>query len=279
MIALLGLGTVLAADLGGTFTADPLAPTLDGIFFATDTSALPAPYEGRLSGVLAYHPLVAYTADGVTPVVGASATLHASAAWRLGPAQVGLRLPAVLILDAVGLDRPRATAGDPEIQVKLSPWADARLGLAALARVSVPLGGEALWAGAGSPTAAGELILDARQGPWTLGLNLGAAVQEPELLTLDGLSEGPRLGGQLTWRAGLGRCGETRCLTAELVGATGLADLGEDQSSPLEALGAWRQTRPAGRSWWAGGAIGVLPGVGAPAARVFLGVGDAGQGG
>lgn len=273
MIALL-LGAALAADLGGTFAADPLAPALDGALYATDTTALPERFEARLSGVLAYHPLMSYTVDGASAVVGAAATVHASGALRLGPARLGLRLPGVVMLEARGLDRPRATAGDPEVQLKLSPWAGGRLGAALLLRGSAPLGGEALWAGAGSPTGAAELLLDARQEAWTIALNLGLRAQEPELLTLDGSSEGPRLGGQLVLRAGLARCDEARCASVELLGASGLSDLGEAQGTPLEALGAYRKRRDDGRSWTVGGGIGVLPGVGAPAARLFIGVGE-----
>ena len=279
MTALLLLSAALAADLGGTFAADPLAPALDGPLFATESTALPSGFEGRLSAVMAWHPLMSYSADGVSAVVGAETTFHASGAFTLGPARLGVRLPGVLLLSADGLDRPRAVAGDPELQLKLSPWASERARAALLIRGSVPLGGEQMWAGAGSPAGGLTLILDAHQDAWTLALNLGVQAQEAELLSLDGSSEGPRLGGQGLARLGLARCGDQRCASVELLGATGLSDLGEDQGTPLEVLASFRQDREDGRGWTLGGGFGLLPGVGAPAARLFIGVGEASPGG
>ena len=268
------LASALAADLGGRFSADPWAPAMDGGLIGTDTSALPEGYEARLLTTLAYHPLMAYTATGVEPVVGAALTVHASAVWRLGPARLGLRLPGVALLSADGLDHPRATAGDPELQLKLRPWSSERAGVAVLLGGTAPLDGSAWWAGADGPTASAGLALDVHPGPWIAALDLGAELRPSTILTLSGDGEAPTLGGQWRARLGVGRQFQWSFISIEAAAATGVADPGEAVNTPLEVLAQLERRRPDGRSWRVGGGIGVLPGVGAPALRLLVGVGQ-----
>lgn len=280
------LGGALAADLGGTLRADDWRPPIDASgLLVTEGAGLGEGWEGRLDGSLAWHALSVYDASGVDVLVDELSLIQASAGRRLGPLRLGARLPLGAVLGADGLEKPAVAAGDPGLELKLSPWGDRRAAAGLVGELAVPLGGEALWLGTGGLSWSAALILDGHAGPWRLVLNGGLRGQTAKDLVLDSDTEGPTLARQLTARAALawemGRKAERSAglsrISLEAQGATGEDPLGAGQARPLEVLLGFQREDQAGQSWRIGVGAGVLPGVGAPAARVTIGVGARGD--
>jgi hypothetical protein len=201
---------------------------------------------------------------------------HFSLGLARGPARVALSLP---VHAALAGDR-RATGGaigDPGLDLKLRALDGARGGLAAVGRLTAPLGAAAQAAGSPGWTAEAGLCGRAQAGPAALGAQLGwrglpAATPAGDDVLQTTYGDRLRLG----LAAGLGRGGpDDPAVAVELIGERELAELGEDwRSSPAELglSGQW-SPRPGGPRLLAAGAVGISAGVGAPLFRVQVGVG------
>lgn len=285
MIALLA-GVALAAYPPGTLRVDDWRPPIDadGLLVAEGAS-LGSRWEGRLDSSLAWHALAVYDAKGTEILVNDLMLVQASAGWRIGPLRLGARLPMGALLSGQDLEQPRIAAGDPGLELKISPWGDRRTALGLVGELALPLGGEQIWVGTGGLSWSSALILDGHAGPWRLVLDGGLRGQTEKDLVLDSDTEGPTLALQLTAKAALAReiggRGEGSApvgrISLEAQGATGDDPLGAGQARPLELLLGFQRQDQAGQSWRVGVGAGLLPGVGAPAARLTIGVGALGQ--
>ncbi len=272
------IASALAADLGGTLAADGLhAPVDAGGLLAVDGARLPERWEARLDASLAHNALMAYNQTEPYALVSDLATLRAAAGLRLGPVRVAGRLPVGALLRAEGLEQPSVAAGDPGLGLLVSPWSGAKVAPALSLDLTLPLGGAALWLGDGGPTLEAAAVLDGEAGPWRLCLNGGVRLQPRVDLVLYHEEEGPSQARQLLTRGALQRLlGQRTHLSLELAGALGLAPFGAAQSSPLEGLLGLQREMTDGQFLRAGLGLGLAPGVGAPAARLMVGVGQAG---
>ena len=260
-------------DLGGVLAADTLRPSVDSTTtLVTETHELPPSFDARATLVGSYKALVGYGPDGeIVDVIRDLAMVHWSAGARLGPVRLAAAVPAAVALKGEYFHGVLFAAGDPWFSLKVSPWADRPAGLAVDLAATVPLQASTIWAGSDGPTAELRLLGAIERERWSGALNLGVHAARAVPLTTGGL-EGPSLGSQALLRAAVGwQLSEPWRLEAELVGATALVDR-DPQSSPLEVLVGAVRADPDGRMVRLGVGAGLLPGVGAPAARVVLGV-------
>jgi hypothetical protein len=201
---------------------------------------------------------------------------HFSLGLARGPARVALSLP---VHAALAGDR-RATGGvigDPGLDLKLQAVEGARGGLAAVGRLTAPLG--AVDQAAGSPgwTAEAGLCGRVAAGPAAVGAQLGwrgLPAARPAGDDVLQTTYGDRL--RLGLALGLGQGGpDDPAVAVELLGERELAEIGADwRSSPAELglSGQW-SPRPGGPRLLAAGAVGISAGVGAPLFRLQVGVG------
>lgn len=269
------LGLALGADPQGGFPADAWRPPLeaDGLL-AVEGAELPRGWEARLDGSWALRPLVAVGEAETVPLVQHLLSVQASASGRLGPLRLGARAPLGAVIGGESVEKPSFAAGDPSLSLKLCSGAGRPLAAAVQAELSLPLGGERLWLGATGASFSALLILDARIGAWRLALDGGLRAQPEADLVWDSEERGPSLGRQALAAGAIAReIGENGRLSLEVSAALGLDPRLAPQSTPLELLAGWRGLRPDGGLWRVGLGVGVLPGVGAPAARLLVGGG------
>lgn len=276
----------VAFALAGSARAEPAAeglPALDASspVLAVDgehavlvpDTAVHAPFAARMDLQRAQDPLVLRELDGDThSVLRGVWQLDLAAAWGWRRLRIAGTAP-VILRHGDAVDGGSAL-GDPGLQAKvaLRPGGPDRVGLAALLGGTLPLSGASRALGSPGATGHAGLVLDAAPGPAWLGLS-GAVVAGPRT-TDRGLTQDDAL--DLRAAIGLGLGGGNR-LALEGRTRTDLREpWAEAATSPTELLLSAHHARPGGLRLRAGLGAGLVPGVGAPAWRLLLGVGHQG---
>lgn len=253
--------------------AQVLPLSLDGrAGFALDDGVI-APdrqLSGRLLLQYVNRPLVATYEDG-REVAGLSDVLALDVlpSLTLGRVRVGLDVP--IFLGTWGDELAGAAQfGDLAVDARYALLDPDRspLGLAPSIRVALPTAGTVAPLGSGGFDGSFGVAASRSQGPWLFAANLGVHVL-PEVQL-----ENATWGSQVALRGGASRAlGDTFGASAEVAAQVGLADSGGDPAaSPVEVLvGGWARL-PSDLVVRLGAGRGLSRGIGAPAARVLLGV-------
>lgn len=260
---------------------DPNTPSLAADAFRPSVSAERSlsvedarPVEGvggRVTTVLSHKTLRLTVDEEVTTLLDDALAMHASAWWATPRVRLGATAPLYLFStgDVQGAKGP--IMGDPALdaRVLLRPDVDAALGLAAVARVTAPLGAHVRQLGL--PGYAGELglVVDYHADRYWLAGNVGGRLA-PEIDLGEQL-----LNDQLLLRAGGGVIFAPECgLGAELVSGLTPGAIGVDPAAQAAELSltAWT-LRDSGVELRGGVGTALGPGIGAPRLRVVLGVG------
>ncbi|MEN0061497.1 MAG: OmpA family protein [Myxococcota bacterium] len=262
------LQVALAQDAGGDAHGFALAPQ-DGdprgtmvvqrpsAFLAGDAFATALVEYARVDARLASQPDRIVLRDLTTLNLSAGIALFDR--WR-----VDVRAP--VFAWASGEDQPTTPAlGDVRLT---SMWLLARprdrrdgLGIGLVGHVDAPTGAPARWLGQPSWAGGGRLALSVGAG--AVGFSADAGVHMR--------SENSRATAGAAVSVGLG---SSVGVTFETVATSRLAQLGTAESDlNVEAIGALRVVSQRGRAVTVGGAFGVVPDIGVPRARAFVGFG------
>lgn len=187
--------------------------------------------------------------------------------------QIAVHLPLYLVndveIDGEGLGG--ATAGDLRLTPKYQfiSRQTGPVGFGAAVDVSLPTGDGAAFAGAPTAGVEPKLLVDAGFGNTIVAANVGADFRgADEFRNIE-------LGSQLTYSLGVEQeiVDGTVDLGGELYGSTPFSDFFSDtDTSPLEGILGAKVRTNAGVVLMAGGGGGLVPGIGAPEFRAFLGV-------
>jgi outer membrane protein OmpA-like peptidoglycan-associated protein len=166
-----------------------------------------------------------------------------------------------------GLEAADGTSlGDVTLHARVAIWKNDVVALAASAQLGLPTGDAGAYAGSDGLVVKGLAIVGVRVGRLRLAVNSGARARTSSAV-LGNIEQGSE------WVYGAG--GAVRLLRgldgiAEVFGSRQIG--GGGQVSPLEALVGGRLWATEQLAISAGGGLGVVSGVGAPDARVFVGV-------
>jgi outer membrane protein OmpA-like peptidoglycan-associated protein len=197
--------------------------------------------------------------------------------------QVGVSVPIIFSMTGNDIDVDNATdmggfsatgLGDAALELKVRAWQNDQISIAGTAGMTVPTSvgsHEAEFLGDDLPTGRirGAVQWRAPNGKFTLGSNLGVILRKPRTIYET------EIGQQLTYGlAGALQASEKITVIAEVFGRGALPGLDLD-TSPLEAVGAFKVKVAKTISVLAGGGAGLTEGLGSPEMRLFAGVGYA----
>lgn len=222
----------------------------------------------------ASEPLVTKNGDDIESIVDQQLVMHAQAGIGLfDVAQLDLSMPLYLVSDGrLGEDEFSGFApGDLAIRAKgqLLSAEEKPVGIGLAADLRLPTGDDEAFAGAGAVSGGAKLIVDSNIGPVYLAANVGTALRpERELVDMSpGSTLSYGLGAEWSLLDGLVALG------GEIYGGTQLDDLfGTYRTSPLEGVVGAKLHTPAGFSVVTGAGGGLVPGVGSPSFRSFIGL-------
>ncbi|HMG21560.1 MAG TPA: transporter, partial [Kofleriaceae bacterium] len=196
--------------------------------------------------------------------------------------QRGANLPIIFALQGDGLMAQTGQAapnglnvtglGDLVAEAKYRLLRSRSLRLSAIAGLSLPTSvgsGGSQFIGDDLPTVRGKLAAQLDAGRLSFGANAGVLLRKPRTIY------DTTIGQQLVWGvAGAIRLTDRLSLIAEGYGRAGLPDLALD-ASPLEVEGGIRFYATGSVAVLVGGGAGVIKGIGAPEARLFVSLGFA----
>ncbi|HMG54846.1 MAG TPA: transporter, partial [Kofleriaceae bacterium] len=196
--------------------------------------------------------------------------------------QLGANLPIIFALQGDGLMAQTGQAapnglnvtglGDLVAEAKYRLLRSRSLRLSAIAGLSLPTSvgsGGSQFIGDDLPTVRGKLAAQLDAGRLSFGANAGVLLRKPRTIY------DTTIGQQLVWGvAGAIRLTDRLSLIAEGYGRAGLPDLALD-ASPLEVEGGIRFYATGSVAVLVGGGAGVIKGIGAPEARLFVSLGFA----
>jgi hypothetical protein len=196
--------------------------------------------------------------------------------------QLGANLPIILALQGDGLMAETGSPspsglnvtglGDLVAEAKYRLVRSRMLRVSAIGAVSLPTSvgsGGSQFIGDDLPTVRGKLAAQVDSGRLSFGANAGVLLRKSRTIY------DSTIGNQLVWGvAGAARITERLSLIAEGYGRAGLPGMAMD-ASPLEVEGGLRFYATGALSIVIGGGTGVLKGIGAPEARVFVSIGFA----
>jgi outer membrane protein OmpA-like peptidoglycan-associated protein len=266
-VAVLGTAPAMAQEIN----AQRFAPVEDTSRFAKLEDGDVGPALSSAFGAwldYANDPLVFRPATGPEQkVLEELVTLDLTGSYTLGRVRIGAVLPVHLVTVGFGVDSP-TRLGDLGVDTELCIADAGPLKFGAWGDVGLPTGDPAAWVGAGMLSARVGLSALASAGPVAAVLDVGVASGTGR--NLGDLTLGPGLVGGL----GAAVSATDRLdVAGELDGGLIFGDnAGEPGASPLEWLLTAGYDAAPGTTLKLGGGSGLTEGVGAPDARVVLGI-------
>jgi outer membrane protein OmpA-like peptidoglycan-associated protein len=275
-LALLLFASVAHADPATSFDLGVFRPTVPtrASFITVEPPEIHAKgvFGAGLTFDYAKNPLLAQRAgsDMVDAPVSDRSELILGLTYALPRVQLTLEIPGMSQAGSVaftGVDAADGTAlGDLSLHARFELWRGSAVALAASAQVTLPTGDEDAYAGSDGLVMKGVGILGVRAGRLRMAGNLGVRVRTSSAV-LGNIEQGQ----EMVFGAGLAvRLLRGLDAIGEVFGSTPLG--GEGRLTPLEGLVGTRVWVTEQVAFSAGGGMGLTSGVGAPDARVFVGV-------
>lgn len=253
--------------------ADAYRPAVDAHdTFATERPGIEPSLHARAELAWARDALRFVDEEGaVVSVLADAVALNLSAAWARGPVRIGATAPAWLLTTGEVHDGSAALLGDPTLDGKLRLLDDGPGGLALIGRLGTSLGADARQLGRSGPFGTLGAAAELRSGPVSLVLNAGFRAVPAVELGVDTLDD------QVWVRAG-GVWAATDALdtSLEVLAELPLGVPFDAQHQASSWLAGVHLRRPGGGVLHGGFGTALTQGVGAPAARLVVGVSWAG---